>query len=527
MSETRREEPCSSIPPRPPPSPPYEPRPRSCSSIPPRSPPSPPYEPRPRSCSSIPTRSPPSPPYESPLVVSRLSFAYPHNAPVSRSSATTIERFPERLQEAFSPFFTDPIAVSVGPYHHDKLRLEEMEAAKSAALEEFCRVTSQPLEAVRAKIVSLAGDARRCYADDYTLRDMDDGWFADMMLSDGCFLLQFMASMCPDDPNAPPEADPLMSRAEVHTRVDAIARDVLLLENQVPWLVLEALMEFRPQVPVDKFLALMATAFDVGNNPIQQALAGQPEHDQPPPHLLGLFHRRQVGAARTQSLRVPALSSVSSTAVELAEMGVKLIVTKTKKFGDMTMSKRRHRFGLFGELSLAPVVLNDLTECWLLNMAAHEACLGATRADNFAVSSYVSVVALLVNRPEDVQELRGKGIIVSASSDKQTLEFFKDLATELRVGHRYYDVFERLEEYKRERWVWIAVHRFLYKNIKTIIAVLSVVGALAGLFKTILSLKQPQRQSSEPWPFVALFVNCASPANLLSCQFNRRLLYRV
>ncbi|XP_062232444.1 UPF0481 protein At3g47200-like [Phragmites australis] len=369
-----------------------------------------------------------------------------------------------------------------------------MEAAKRAALEEFCRVASRPRDVVRGKIVSLAGAARRCYADDRKLARMDDGCFADIMLSDGCFLLQFMASMCPDNPDAPPEADPLMSRAEVHTHVDAIARDILLLENQVPWLVLEALMEFSPHVPVDKFLALMASAFDVGNNPTQQALAGETEHDQPPPpHLLGFFHRRQVGAARTQSLRVPSLSSVSSTAVELAEMGVKLTVTKTKKFGDMTMSKRRHSLGLFGELSLAPVVLNDLTACWLLNMAAHEACLGATRADNFAVSSYVSVVALLVNRPEDVQELRGKGIIVSALSDRQTLRFFKKLARELRVGHRYYDVFERLEEYRRERWVWIAVHRFLYKNAKTIVAVLSVVGVLAGLFKTILSLKQPQR----------------------------------
>jgi hypothetical protein len=81
-------------------------------------------------------------------------------------------------------------------------------------------------------------------------------------------------------------------------------------------------------------------------------------------------------------------------------MGVKLTASKTKTFGDMKM----RTLNLFGELSLAPLVLNDLTTCWLPHMAAYEACLGARQADNFAVNSYVSIVALLVNRCKDVQE---------------------------------------------------------------------------------------------------------------------------
>jgi hypothetical protein len=100
-------------------------------------------------------------------------------------------------------------------------------------------------------------------------------------------------------------------------------------------------------------------------------------------------------------------------------MGVKLRASKTKRFGDMKFS--RHRWtalGLFGELSLAPlVVLNTLTECWLLNMVAYETGPGATQADSFAVSSYLSFVALLANRRKDVRELRAMGIINSAMSD--------------------------------------------------------------------------------------------------------------
>ena len=134
-----------------------------------------------------------------------------------------------------------------------------------------------------------------------------------------------------------------------------------------------------------------------------------------------------------------------------------------------------------------------MTASWLINMAAYEASLGAMQADNFAVSSYLSVVALLVNREEDVQEFRVKGIINSTLSDRSTLEFFKwGCPLGLRAGHRYSEVLQVLQEYRQERWMWIPIHRFFY-NYKTIVAVLSFVGVVAGLFKTILSLKQPQK----------------------------------
>lgn len=175
--------------------------------------------------------------------------------------------------------------------------------------------------------------------------------------------------------------------------------------------------------------------------------------------------------------------------MELAEIGVRLTSSKMTKFGEMSMKKGRF---LHGELSLAPVFLNELTACWLINMAAYEACVGATQADNYAVSSYISLVALLIDREGDVKELRAKSIVHSTFSDDQALGFFKLLSSRLRIGRRYYHIFECLQEYKKERWVWIVVHKFFYKNIKVIVTVLSVIGVLAGIFKTLVSLR-PQK----------------------------------
>jgi hypothetical protein len=101
-------------------------------------------------------------------------------------------------------------------------------------------------------------------------------------------------------------------------------------------------------------------ALDQSQSQSQLLDGAEPNHgdeQRRPPHLPGLFRRRQVGTATAH----PRLSSLSTTAVELAEMGVKLTASETKRFVDMSMSKRRRGLGIFGELSLAPVVLNDLT----------------------------------------------------------------------------------------------------------------------------------------------------------------------
>ena len=64
---------------------------------------------------------------------------------------------------------------------------------------------------------------------------VSDTEFADMMFLDGCFLLQLMES---DD--EPPLAGLAMSCGP------SILKDIFLLENQIPWLVLEVLMQLRP-----------------------------------------------------------------------------------------------------------------------------------------------------------------------------------------------------------------------------------------------------------------------------------------
>ncbi|CAD6246482.1 unnamed protein product [Miscanthus lutarioriparius] len=284
----------------------------------------------------------------------------------------------------------------------------------------------------------------------------------------------------------------------------SIQKDIFLLENQIPWLVLDALAEFM-FVDVRGFVAGMGDKFlpwkgrkkpedgrccrrgmRCGCIPTAQAKTTRPSDEESrgvvgsteqhkPPHLLGLLRFTQVGCMPEQQRR----GARGDGRRPHTEQGV---------FGDMSL----RRCCLYGELSLSPVFLSDVTGCWLVNMAALEASTaGAARdTDGFVVSSYLSVLAMLMDRKEDVHELRRRGVVHGALSNKQALGFFKGLGQHLRFGRRYFAALEEIDSYKRHRSVRIKAYKFVYNYKKFIVAFLSVTGVLIGIFKTLLSLKR-------------------------------------
>ncbi|XBI38701.1 hypothetical protein VPH35_123643 [Triticum aestivum] len=300
-----------------------------------------------------------------------------------------------------------------------------------------------------------------------------------MMFLDGCFLLQYMHSLVQYNDGSIDAEFALFANRAVLSTGPCMLRDIFMLENQLPWLVLEALMTFT-HVPVCQFVASMSSIFDAGST-----LTRLPEDELKryrPPHLLGflryyLIDNMPPAYPDHEFVRHLALAS---SAIELAEIGVQLTASN-KRWFDMSIRKGY----LVGELSLTQLFLNDYTACWLVNMAALEACTSSGwPSDGHTISSYISLLAMLMDKEEDVHELRAKSIF------SQMLDLFKGLACHLRLGGRYFDILKKIDDYKRGRPVRIVVHKFLYKYFKDIVAVLSIAGVLVGVFKTILSLKQ-------------------------------------
>ncbi|CAN6198187.1 unnamed protein product [Urochloa humidicola] len=418
---------------------------------------------------------------------------------------TRIHRFPRGLRGigGEDDHYIAPSVVSIGPYHHGLPHLQDMEEVKHAAAHRFCGDADRPAKEVYERILSLAGDARHCYAtDDPAVARLSDAELAAMLFLDGCFLLQYMAN----------SEDAMFASCNLSSG-QAILKDMMLLENQIPWLVLDALTEFL-YVDVRRFVADIGDKFFPkekdsgwmirfqmflmkccrqrrvpagrgGESRGQCQCQCQSTISDKPAHLLGLlrFSQLQSMPSEVRAYQAGSSSLLSSSAVELAQIGVKLAASTAGWLGDMSLRKRL----VLGELSLSPLFLNDVTACWLVNMAALEAC-AAWDLDGFVVSSYLSVVAMLMDRKEDVHELRSKGVLRSFFSNTQTLAFFKGLGRHLHLGGRYVVVLEQIESYKRNRPVRIAAHRFLYKNYRIIAAVLSVAGVVIGIFKALLAL---------------------------------------
>lgn len=360
-------------------------------------------------------------------------------------------------------------------------------APKWAAAYWFCRLSGRSTSSeVYEKVHSVVDHVRRYYDHhlpaELRLLDEDGAGLATTMFVDGCFLMQYMMMMMVVGGAGATGTDPLLRK---RMSPPNIRKDIFMLENQIPYLVLEALMEFT-SVDVRGFIAKMGMHFFFGprNNDLllarereREAVQPQPQArwpvqfgDYKPPHLLGLllFHvtgstPEPAAASHSHSHREgeaaapPPPPSQPRSAAELAQIGVKLTpASATARLADMAFTRKPV---LFAELSLSPLFLDDDTTCWLVNMAALEEAvvardfipMGARASlESFKLSSYLSVLAMLVDGEEDVRELRRANLLHSTLSNTQALAFFKGLGHNLRLGHQYHAVLEEIDRYWRD-----------------------------------------------------------------------------
>ncbi|KAL5720023.1 hypothetical protein ACHQM5_012735 [Ranunculus cassubicifolius] len=398
-----------------------------------------------------------------------------------------IQRAPTRLRqiEVYKKHF-EPALASIGPYHHGKTEFQMMEKLKVRAANQFISACSGSIDVVYSKVVEVVAEARNSYSDGST-SEFDDEAFARVMFLDGCFLLHFIYSITND------------KQCELTSCCYTVAfllRDIFLLENQLPFVILQTLVRIRfagdegnkmiiefvnQRISSPRHSSMENQRISSPGHSSMENLVGN--KNQQPLHLLDLLRTTLLGVSAPPCLSANDTDWHSFRSVkELKAVGInfKRSVTHTLRAIEFKSYK------IYGELSLPPITIDDSTMPRFLNLIAYEMCPDASH--DYAVTSYICFLDALIDHADDVKELRSKGILLNfLGSDDQVADLFNHFTIELVPDPNiYYTVKSGIESHYKNS-VKVSAVEFLTTHFKS---PWTAFGFLAATFVVVLTCIQ-------------------------------------
>ncbi|KAK1435097.1 hypothetical protein QVD17_00857 [Tagetes erecta] len=156
----------------------------------------------------------------------------------------SIYKVPERVVEINKDAY-EPQIVSIGPYHHGRKGLEMIEQHKWRFLNDVITRTGNPLALYVNYMLSMEKEIRESYSSE-SIDHIGSNDLAKMMLLDGFFLIELFLKFGDLVPTHPD--DPIFKMVWVSS---VLRRDLLRLENQIPFVVLKKLFNHSKPNVVD------------------------------------------------------------------------------------------------------------------------------------------------------------------------------------------------------------------------------------------------------------------------------------
>ncbi|GAU24195.1 hypothetical protein TSUD_23320 [Trifolium subterraneum] len=283
--------------------------------------------------------------------------------------------------------------------------------------------------------------------EDFTSLEEKLSW---MLFVDGCSLLHIL------------EHADLRKPEAMNIKVDQLVlvmMDALLLENQLPYLLLKLLWkndsEAELKYAMKEFLKCHHWAtpekrswrsrfqghFEVHNQKKeeeQHRISIQNESEsESPVHLLDLQRKiiltKSSPKTKGNEANIKNQGQANSEELmtyrniqDLRAVGIKLKSSETRRPTDIGFSE-----GWFAaKLTLPEIVVDDTTKSTFLNLIAYEMC--PDFENDYGICSFAAFMDSLIDHPEDVKELRSKGILLnSLGSDEEVADLFNVISTDL------------------------------------------------------------------------------------------------
>ncbi|XP_018719144.2 UPF0481 protein At3g47200 [Eucalyptus grandis] len=386
------------------------------------------------------------------------------------------------------PFITDlnpkayqPQVVSFGPYHYDDNHLRPMEEHKHRALLHFLKRSGKSLECVFKSLKEVARELKDSYDKlDLKWKDGTGGEFLELMIMDGCFMLEIMRiatlpkSKAENYGYAP--NDPIFSFDRLECIVPYIRRDMLLLENQLPMLVLyqlDAIANDGKEDDVNKLILKF-------HFPLERKTSTGLDSCL---HVLDVYRKGLLKVMEPKKVQHKGKNEETETiirsATELNEAGIKFNTSKTDSLNGISNSLNDISFDR-GVLKLPLFTVDDTTEFMFLNVMAFERLhiKPFNSEDGNEVTSYVIFMDKIINNEQDVALLHTQGIIQNNfGSDKAVADLFNSLCIDVAVpsNKNLNYVQQKISKHCKKRWnEWRAnLNRTYFKNPWTILSLIA------------------------------------------------------
>ncbi|KAF8023309.1 hypothetical protein BT93_F0724 [Corymbia citriodora subsp. variegata] len=349
-----------------------------------------------------------------------------------KSTECCIYRVPEKLRRANADAYT-PQVISIGPFHRDKEELKLTEEIKLKYLTTFLCRTKYDLVACIRKIRDLEDRIRQCYCENLTQASEE---LVEMILVDAVFVVELFIRN-----HYPAQQDPDDEIFSKQWMGNAVFHDVLLLENQVPFFVLENLYNLITLSATVTFFKLSYEYFkDVLNGHELASIRVQVKH------VVDFVRALQLPSSwQYKTSKERRTFELTRSAKELREAGVRFRPGKeTSSLLDVDFKD--------GTLVLPHMVVHQWTEVYFRNMIAYEQC---HRSDKY-ISSYAILMDSLINTPNDVDFLINHGILKNqlGSADDAANLFNSMYRETLRDTSEfvYSSLCQNLNAYSRNRW---------------------------------------------------------------------------
>ncbi|KAI3950148.1 hypothetical protein MKW92_044462 [Papaver armeniacum] len=337
----------------------------------------------------------------------------------------SIYRVPQKLLETNSSAYR-PVRISIGPFHHAAysgfFKLRKLRYARELLSRNTpIAGTTNMLEECVACIKRIEDEVRKCYSQPIHLSSDE---FVELIVIDGLFIVESFRKYAHVG-----KIDPII----FGEGMENLVTDLLLLENQLPMVVLECLfnvLALKKEFDGVSLNIIALRFFDQliprGEKFIHTSLSGCQAK-----HLLDLlgktFHNLppKDGTEKKNSWKsIPCVTKLKRAGVEFA------VGSTDGSFLDIKFKD--------GVMEIPPVAIRHDNDTLLRNLIAYEQCCDGDVT--YYMTSYGFLMDSLINSGKDVGVLRKHGILTNLEGDDESVAFLfhKKLCSEVPVANFYY-----------------------------------------------------------------------------------------